>query len=395
MGICAAGGGQGRAFPGATRSPTTPPSSPATSGKGSFRRSIRGADGYVGTAPAGAYAPNGYGLFNMVGKHLGVVRRCLPRALARPRRQSPQRAGASCRRAPAQGRLISVPSLLLLSLSHRRAHRRQRRQLDRTRRLPSRIRRLARPRITATKRKRTSMRPANLVVIMSDEHHPRAMGVGGPSLRLHAQPRSPGGARHALRRRLLQFAHLRALARLLCHRPLRARARHLGQCHRLRRPRSGLGPRPAADRPSGRFDRQAALPQRRRPDGLRPPVSPMHIYGGHGMVWGALRDGKADFTERAHMMLDPIGPGTSKYNIYDDLIATEAETWLARARGREPRPALGAVRRVRGAAFSADAAKGYSRPLSHRKNATAASSPKAWSPPASLAGGLPPHASGR
>ena len=31
------------------------------------------------------------------------------------------------------------------------------------------------------------------------------------------------------------------------------------------------------------------------------------------------------------MMLDPIGPGTSKYNIYDDFIATEAEVWIARA----------------------------------------------------------------
>jgi choline-sulfatase len=67
------------------------------------------------------------------------------------------------------------------------------------------------------------------------------------------------------------------------------------------------------------------------PTGFDHQYHPMHIYGGHGMVWGALRDGKADFTERAHTMLDPIGPGTSKYNIYDDRIASEAEAWIARA----------------------------------------------------------------
>ena len=75
------------------------------------------------------------------------------------------------------------------------------------------------------------------------------------------------------------------------------------------------------------------------PTGFDHQYHPMHIYGGHGMVWGALRDGKADFTERAHVMLDPIGPGTSKYNMYDDLIATEAEAWITRdARKNNVRP---------------------------------------------------------
>ena len=92
------------------------------------------------------------------------------------------------------------------------------------------------------------------------------------------------------------------------------------------------------------------------PTGFDHQYHPMHIYGGHGMVWGALRDGKADFTERAHVMLDPIGPGTSKYNIYDDRIATRGRGLdRARAARENARPALGAVRRLRGAAFSADA----------------------------------------
>ena len=54
------------------------------------------------------------------------------RSLAPP--SSATRARAR-RRAPAKGRLLPLPSLLLLPLSHRRAHRRQRRQLDGPRRL--------------------------------------------------------------------------------------------------------------------------------------------------------------------------------------------------------------------------------------------------------------------
>jgi choline-sulfatase len=63
---------------------------------------------------------------------------------------------------------------------------------------------------------------------------------------------------------------------------------------------------------------------------------PMHIYGGHGMVWGSLRNDEFDFSDRAHAMMNPIGPGMSKYNLYDDRIATEAERWLADAAAAPP-----------------------------------------------------------
>ena len=43
------------------------PSHPATSGKASFPTRNTAADGYLSTAPADAFAPNGHGLFNMVG----------------------------------------------------------------------------------------------------------------------------------------------------------------------------------------------------------------------------------------------------------------------------------------------------------------------------------------
>jgi choline-sulfatase len=184
-------------------------------------------------------------------------------------------------------------------------------------------------------------RPANLVVIMSDEHHPRAMGVAGhpfavtPNLdRLAAQGLRfdaascnspicvPSRASFATGRYVHELG--------TWDNAMAYDGRVQGWGHALQR--SGhnvvsigkLHYRNATD-PTG-FDQQ---------------YLPMHIYGGHGMVWGALRDGKADFSERAHMMLKPIGPGTSKYNIYDDRIASEAETWLARAAlARHQRPWL-------------------------------------------------------
>ncbi|MBU6499413.1 MAG: sulfatase-like hydrolase/transferase, partial [Rhodospirillales bacterium] len=67
------------------------------------------------------------------------------------------------------------------------------------------------------------------------------------------------------------------------------------------------------------------------PTGFDRQLHPMHIYGGHGMVWGSLRHGEFDYSARAHAMLKPIGAGTSKYNLYDDRIAGEAERWLEEA----------------------------------------------------------------
>ena len=132
----------------------------------------------------------------------------------------------------------------------------------------------------------------------------------------------------------MQFAHLRSLARLLCHWALRAD--DLGTWDNAiaydgRVPGWGH----ALQRTGHRVDSIGKLhySNAEDPTGFDHQYHPMHIYGGHGMVWGALRDGKADFTERAHVMLDPIGPGTSRYNMYDDLIATEAEAWIARAAG--------------------------------------------------------------
>ncbi len=175
------------------------------------------------------------------------------------------------------------------------------------------------------------MRPANLVVIMSDEHNPWAMGAAGHPF--------------------VQTPHLDRLAAIgtrfdnaVCNCPIcvpsRASFATGRYVHELATWDNAIaydghvpGWGHALQRTGHRVDSIGKLHYTNAadPTGFDRQYLPMHIYGGHGMVWGALRHGEADFTERAHRMMDPIGPGTSKYNIYDDRIATAAENWLADA----------------------------------------------------------------
>src|SRR5262245_48753249 len=183
------------------------------------------------------------------------------------------------------------------------------------------------------------MRPANLGVIMSDEHHPRAMGIAG-----HAFVVTPNLDRLARRGTRFDAA--------TCNSPICVPSRasfatgryvhELGTWdNAIAYDGSVPGWGHALQRTRHRVDSIGKLHYRNTEDavGFDHQYHPMHIYGGHGMVWGALRDGSTDFSDRAHVMLDPIGPGTSKYNIYDDRIASEAERWIERAAGeRSERP---------------------------------------------------------
>jgi len=183
------------------------------------------------------------------------------------------------------------------------------------------------------------MRPANLVVIMSDEHHPRAMGIAS-----HAFVVTPNLDRLARRGTRFDAA--------TCNSPICVPSRasfatgryvhELGTWdNAIAYDGSVPGWGHALQRTRHRVDSIGKLHYRNTEDpvGFDHQYHPMHIYGGHGMVWGALRDGSTDFSDRAYAMLDPIGPGTSKYNIYDDRIASEAERWIERAAGeRSERP---------------------------------------------------------
>jgi choline-sulfatase len=175
------------------------------------------------------------------------------------------------------------------------------------------------------------MRPHNLVVIMSDEHHPRAMGAAG-----HPFAITPNLDSLAARGTRFDAAY--------CNSPICvpsrasfATGRYVHELGTWDNAMAYDGSVPgwghALQKTGHRVDSIGKLHYRNAedPTGFDHQHHPMHIYGGYGMVWGALRDGTTDFSERAHVMMDPIGPGTSKYNIYDDRIATEAETWIARA----------------------------------------------------------------
>ncbi len=63
----AAGGSQGARFPWGNREPDDTDFLPCNIWQGEFPTSNSGRDGFVGTAPADAFAPNGYGIFNMSG----------------------------------------------------------------------------------------------------------------------------------------------------------------------------------------------------------------------------------------------------------------------------------------------------------------------------------------
>jgi len=169
---------------------------------------------------------------------------------------------------------------------------------------------------------------------MSDEHHPRAMGAAG-----HPFAITPNLNRLAASGTRFDAAYCNSP---ICV-PSRASFATGRYVHELGTWDNAIaydGSVPgwghALQRTGHRVDSIGKLHYRNAedPTGFDHQYHPMHIYGGHGMVWGALRNGQADFTERAHVMMDPIGPGTSKYNVYDDRIATEAETWIARA-GKE------------------------------------------------------------
>ena len=174
------------------------------------------------------------------------------------------------------------------------------------------------------------MRKANMIVIMSDEHHPRAMGCSG-----HPFVQTPNLDRLAARGTTFDAAYCNSP---ICV-PSRASFATGRYVHELATWDNAMaydgsvhGWGHALQRTSHRVDSIGKLHYRNAtdPTGFDHQYHPMHIYGGVGMVWGALRDGKADFRERAARMLEPIGAGTSKYNVYDDRIASEAETWIAR-----------------------------------------------------------------
>ena len=184
-----------------------------------------------------------------------------------------------------------------------------------------------------------------------------------PSVHRHAESRRAGGARHALHVGVHDLPDLRAGARGVRGRPLRARDRLLGQRRRLRRRDPELAPRAARRRPSRRLDRQAAFP---RPAGRRPRL---------------LRGDRADAHRRRHRRRQGPGPrehSEAQGRRQDGEARRPRRVAVHRLRPRHrgaradlaargsaevARPAVGAVRVVRVPAFSAHGAAAVVLPL--------------------------------
>jgi choline-sulfatase len=71
----------------------------------------------------------------------------------------------------------------------------------------------------------------------------------------------------------------------------------------------------------------------RDPTGFDRQITPMHIHGGIGQVWGSVRD-PLPADRPAPPMLTERGAGESEYNRYDRAIAQAARAWLEEAAAR-------------------------------------------------------------
>jgi choline-sulfatase len=172
------------------------------------------------------------------------------------------------------------------------------------------------------------MTPANLLVLMSDEHNPKFLGAAG-----HPFIATPN--LDALAARGTRFASayttcpdLRAGARGVRGRPLQPRDRLLGQRdgydgaipswhHRLR----DAGHRVVSI---------GKLHFRGRPGddhGFSEEIVPMHIVEGIGDVKGLVRE-NIPKRKGGDKMAKRAGPGESSYTVYDRDIAARAQVWL-------------------------------------------------------------------
>ena len=63
---------------------------------------------------------------------------------------------------------------------------------------------------------------------------------------------------------------------------------------------------------------------------------PMHVVGGHGMVWGSIRDPYLRRFQQQRMLGDKIGPGESSYTQYDAEVTRLAVQWLQQRCKQQP-----------------------------------------------------------
>lgn len=179
------------------------------------------------------------------------------------------------------------------------------------------------------------MHGKNLIVIMSDEHNPAFMGCSG-----HPFIQTPH--LDALAARGVRFANAYTPSPICV--PARAA---FATGHRVHQTRHWDNAMPYVGDPQGwghvlqqqgiRVESIGKLHYRNEEDpvGFDAEHIPMHVVGGHGMVWASIRDPYLPVEGRKRMLGDRIGSGESTYTSYDRSVTGRALDWLRDAAERK------------------------------------------------------------
>jgi choline-sulfatase len=174
----------------------------------------------------------------------------------------------------------------------------------------------------------------NVVVIMSDEHDPRIMGCSG-----HPFVQTPH--LDALARRGVRFPNAYTPSPICV--PARAAFATGMRVHQLRLWDNAM-PYTGEQRGWGhvlqdqrvRVESIGKLHYRNKEDpaGFDAEHLPMHVVGGHGMVWASIRNPYRPRPDGPRMLGEKIGPGESSYTQYDRDVTRRACEWLQQAAER-------------------------------------------------------------
>ena len=171
----------------------------------------------------------------------------------------------------------------------------------------------------------------NTVIIMSDEHDPRIMGCSG-----HPFAKTPH--LDALAARGVRFPNAYTPSPICV--PARAAFATGLRVHDIRHWDNAM-PYAGAQRGWGhvlqdhgvRVESIGKLHYRSEEDpaGFDHEHLPMHVLGGHGMVWASIRNPYRPRTDGPRMLGEYIGPGESTYTQYDREVTARTVAWLQAA----------------------------------------------------------------